>query len=450
MKIVEYANKKWKDNYIYFVIFSMVLCLELFFYHSISDEAVIWSEFIEKYQTLNVKTFFLFIVEKTQFDVTSWSSRTIINLVSNMMILLPNAWKILNALLAVTLYKNICEIFEVKELQQQVFVINGILLVPQAIFVSAGWLVTSIAYFWPIAMLVYGLNVLCRKKYASSNWHKIGLILSCLYVANEEIICIFLLFVLPVWVINHKEDLKIVILLEVITVLELIWVFVCPGNSVRSDVETIRFLDFVNLSMIKKMELGFTSTMNQTWLRFSPIMVVFSLVLFIFIVYKNESVKRSLWASVPFLASIFGIIVQRLAESNVLAQKIFNSESKYGSVSLYNYDHWKFYFPLLFYIFVGGSILIIIMNAFDFDRVGISLAFVLLWAVATRCAMGFSPTVWVSSTRTFSLLYYTVLMVLLFFWKKMYIYRNRFLFQMMQVTAYSLMVYEAGNFLKVL
>ena len=442
-------KKMWKSNYIYLVFFFTIYFFEIFFYQESADDATLRNVFFTSYGDLNIKTFFMYMLDKVLVNINGWSSRIIINFASDAMVLLIGVWKVLNAALYTLLFKSACEIFDAKNPDQQAFIISGLMIIPQTMYLTAGWLITSVAYFWPMALLMYILNVLKKKKYQDSKLHMIGVVLATLYVANEEIICIFLLIAFPIWLYNNRTEKKVIAVLQGITIFEMLWAFICPGNKIRMSAETASwFVDFDKLSTIKKMEMGFTATMNEMWLKFCPIIIVLTLFLFVYACYKNNSIKKSLWTAVPFLAAIVSAKVEFLANKSEIATKLFYSESKYGSISIYNYDSWYHYLPLIFYICIGGYILTIIISIMDYKKVGFSIAIVLLWAVATRCAMGFSPTIWASLNRTFSLLYYTILVVIFYFWNKLYKYKDRFLYQVAQMSMYVFSTYEVSVFIR--
>ena len=443
-------KKFLRDNYISISFFAVIFAIEIYFYTCAGDESVLYTQFLENYGSLNIKTFFVYLYDKSVGDFFGWSSRVLINLFSNAMVLLPNVWKIFNALLYAFMLKNVSEIFDLKEKHEQIFVAFLIFLIPNKMYLTAGWLVTSVAYFWPVAILSYMFNVMKNRKYKDNRWHLVGLFLSTVYVANEEIICIFLLVAIYIYIWNNKDQIKIGLGMEFIVICEILWIFLCPGNTSRAATEmAVRFCDFDKLTIIKKMEMGFTATMNQTWLKFSPLIITFTLILFIFAIYKNGSILKSLWIAIPFICSCLGYFIQITANTYYISEKLYNSEGSYGSISIYNYSCLSSYIPLLFYICIGGYILIIIMNVFDYNKLGISLAAVLLWAVATRCVMGFSPTIWVSSERTFTLLYTVIFMIIIFFWKKIN-NKSYSMIYMFNIVMCIMTVYEVGLFFKCL
>ena len=272
-------QKKVEDNFPFILIFLSVLFFEMFFYQRLADELTIYNSFHAQYTELNFENFLLFLYNQMKKDILQWSSRTIIDFVSFILIFCVPIWKIINALMYSVLAKSLCVIFDFKKIEYVILVTAIIGVVPQTLYLSAGWLMTSIAYFWPVvlAAATFALFLNKEKKYTKSRLILSGLCI--LYAANEEIMCIVLIAAFPVLMFTRKEYIKPACVMESIVILELLWALFCPGNRGRSLAEEGRwFADFSTLSVVKKMELGFSTTMKEYLLDFNFIFFMRSII----------------------------------------------------------------------------------------------------------------------------------------------------------------------------
>lgn len=407
-------QKKIEDNFPFILIFLSVLFFEIFFYQRLADELTIYNNFHAQYHELNFGNFLAFLVDTMKKDILQWSSRTIIDFVSIIMIFCIPLWEIVNALLYAVLAKSLCVIFDFKKLEYVIITTAMIGVVPQTLYLGAGWLMTSIAYFWPVVLAVATFALFLNREKKYSRFRLILSGLCILYAANEEIMCIVLVAAFPVLMFTRREYIKPACVMEGIVILELLWALFCPGNRGRSLAEEGRwFADFSTLSVVKKMELGFSTTMKEYLLDFNFIFFILACVIFALGIKKGKDVLSLFITPVPLLAALFGGLIEAFDDKIDIFNTLKNSCEKYGTISMYSYDNAKRYLPIVFYIIVGGCVLISILIIGEYSKASIGVAILLLFGVASRCAMGFSPTVWGSGPRTYSILYFLFVIVIL-------------------------------------
>lgn len=437
-----------QDNFPFLVIFFMVLFFEIVFYQRTGDELTIYNSFLAQYGTFSLKNFILFLVAQMKRDILYWSSRTIIDFVSLSLIFCVPLWKVFNAAVYAVLVKSLCSIFNLKKNEYIILVVALIGLIPQTIYLSAGWLMTSIAYLWPVAAAIMAVDLMFQSE-EEINWKKILIsVLLIMFAANEEIMCAVLLVVFPLLAYNEKKYKKQCLILEGIVVLEMLWTMFCPGNQGRSLAEQSRwFVDFSSLSIIKKMDLGFSTTMREYLGSVNMIFIVLSTIICILGIKKTKNILARGITSVPLVAAVLGLVLEKIYLKSNLLTEWYNSPGRYGTVSMYNYNEIKTYLPLFLYVFVGGCVLLSILIIGENTREACALVIVMLIGVASRCAMGFSPTVWASGNRTFSILYFIFLFSILAGIKKMLQWKMKTSLQLVTLLISIGSMIEISNFI---
>lgn len=406
--------QKWiRDNCFSIFLFLAVLILEFRFYYRTSDDKQLYTDFLNAWGSQTFRNVCGQVAAKVSGDVLKWSSRVIINLFANFLVLLFPVWAVCNALVTVLFHVRICRIFRAGDTRGRALVLGLMLLMPIEIYRSCGWIVGTVSYYWPVVFLITAFSILLGKSWQHSG-KAAAVMLACLiYACNEEIICVAVFLCLWIWLALHPEDKKIVLVLQAVCVAELLWILFCPGNRIRYSREPGRwFPRFETLSVLHRMEMGFTSTMNRFWLRTCPVSAALGVVLLALAFVRKRSVRMKFLAGVPLAAALAGWAIKENAGRSRICSAIYYSEGQYGSLGLFNYTDPLRYLPLIFYICIGGIILILIMDLGSYGRTSIAVSLTLLAVTASRCIMGFTPTIWVSARRTYSLMYWVLILMI--------------------------------------
>lgn len=406
--------QKWiRDNCFSIFLFLAVLILEFRFYYRTSDDKQLYTDFLNAWGSQTFRNVCSQVAAKVSGDVLKWSSRVIINLFANFLVLLFPVWAVCNALVTVLFHARICRIFRAGDTRGRALVLGLMLLMPIEIYRSCGWIVGTVSYYWPVVFLITAFSILLEKSWQHSG-KAAAVMLACLiYACNEEIICVAVFLCLWIWLALHAEDKKIVLVLQAVCVAELLWILFCPGNRIRYSREPGRwFPRFETLSVLHRMEMGFTSTMNRFWLRTCPVSAALGVVLLALAFVRKRSGWMKFLAGVPLAAALAGWAIKENAGRSRICRAIYYSEGQYGSMGLFNYTDPLRYLPLIFYICIGGIILILIMDLGNYSRAFIAVSLMLLAVTASRCIMGFTPTIWVSARRTYSLMYWVLILII--------------------------------------
>ncbi len=386
-----------RDNQVY-VVFFMVLAVAHLTAYSGQDD-VYFAAALEDRGVL------AFLRDRYQM----WSSRILIEGMLVFLARMPEVWSVLNVLAFVLAGFSLVELLSLdkrKDLYGCWLILGGFFLIPFACYNGAGWIATTLNYLWPCALALWALvpvkKILCEEPV--SWWEKALSIPSLIVAANMELVCVFLLAVLSLctavdaW--SKKRLRPYFAIMILLVVFSLLFILTCPGNAARAESETLTwFPEFTELSLPRKLEIGFSSTLFAFFFAPNLLFFSFSLLLFVTVCVCVREMPVRLLASIPLSASTFlGI----LGGENVgIFQELQGYRTRlawYGTgISLAEPGTWM---PDLFCLFLCGTILFTICRIFD-KKSAFLLCFVLLAGFATRMAMSFSPTVWASGERTF-------------------------------------------------
>lgn len=371
---------------------------------------------METYQGLSVKEHLYYMWK----DYTDWSSRVLVNGVVHVVLGSGvNLWLTLNTILAFVLTKAMCKVLCVENSYiSKIVVAAMILLEPIVHLGSAGWLTTTTTYLWPVATGFLALIPIkkCYDNVAMKWWEMLLYAIALIYSANEELVMVAMLFCYTSFLLYFaiKKSLsKFMILQTVLSWASMVFTFTCPGNGSRETVEVSGwFKDFYMLSIVDKMELGLTSTLKEIFYGsyISYYVVAILIAVIIWNKYKNTVLRVLAWVPVvvPFACSM---------GANMLSTILPNLPHLPGGVGLtgmitlatYKNPMTRAQFLTLFVIAI---IFIVCMVVCFEDMYCKIMSVALLFAgVASRMAIGLSPTIWGSGNRTYSLLYFSILAV---------------------------------------
>lgn len=238
---------------------------------------------------------------------------------------------------------------------------------------TAGYIATSVTYLWPVGALT--LSLLLIKHH--HNWLT-NVIVFCLllFSFNNEQVAIAG-FVIAGYYLVRNHYLPLVVYLTLIP--NLLLHALAPGNHKRAIIETHTwFVNFHNFNPIQKFDLGVVTTI-QHYL-FGHSLVIFIFVIGLIMVYCKTHPLTSL---IPAAIVIFGAILSTASSRPLYWCATHNPYFNYMTVT-----HW-----LLGLIFLGAC-LHLLNDHHDYQ-------IILIAGILSRVAIGFSPTVYASATRTF-------------------------------------------------
>lgn len=215
----------------------------------------------------------------------------------------PLLWRILNAVMM-----TICATFPMVAVNwrnprettpTQLLVSTSVFLIlPRQLFNGAGWIATTLNYEWVIACdLVTMVAVIALVNRWAKRWWLYALsLLTTLYGANHEqsavllVVCLGLMLIYQLWQRQWGSSAAIGIL-DLIAILELVWIKLSPGNALRLHLEIHNhFPAFAHLSLLGKFKITYLSTLQAIFFHWQLVSIVFIFVVALVTVSK-------LWAA---------------------------------------------------------------------------------------------------------------------------------------------------------
>lgn len=348
-----------------------------------------------------------------------WSSRLlIITAIRGMLGTFPAiVWRILNpavfAALGLIISRLVCR---KPSSALNWFIVIMLFIFPFIDLRSAGWVTTSLNYLWVAAAGLFA--VLVAKKILSSErvqpLEPIAAIPLLLYGANQEQMAAVLTLVFMVMtalMLRQKRFHWFIPASLLLSIASALFSLLSPGNAARRLVEMRDFIDFDALSLVDKLEIGYSSTLER--LVFRPNLLFFTLVLVLTIgvVQQHQAVFTRLYA----LFALFGILYSGVftwlgASQFPFLHQVQSQLTDKGFITLQNFTQAGSYVP-----FILGSVLLVmvfslLVSSFEHRSSGLLAAGILLLGILSRVMLGFSPSIWDSSSRTMMFLYTAIIL----------------------------------------
>lgn len=348
------------------------------------------------------------------YNFSNWSSRVLVNLPIHIMLHFDyKVWLVLELLLLFLFFRSLSYIFVTENKTKNNYMLLLLLLVfPFDYALSAGWVTTTMTYIWPIALVAFSCTTI-RKVLAKEGfkWYHYPLFfLTTIYGANQEQLSViltvcFLTFV--VILIREKKASAMIFMQSVLVSGNLLFHMLAPGNSNRSQVEaTVRFTDYNTLSLIDKLELGFSSSLYEFFFRFNRLFLFIGILVLVVIWSKTKQVFYRLIAMVPLLAQlVFGIGCNKLLEEKLHIGIFVNRMKSSGTIDESNYYRWVTYYPIVLLFAVSICLIVCLYIIFGNSKRSVMAIALLFGGLGGRMVVAFSPTVWASSNRTYIVMY---------------------------------------------
>jgi len=391
----------------FLVLFVLMLGLHVFLPMHLMDDRY--------YTRMTEKSSLIPYLTKTY---TNWSSRLIIlAAVRSMLGFFPQiVWRVLNPAIFALLGYVISRLTTSRPSSRLNWFIAFLLLIyPFLDMRSAGWVTTSVNYLWALTFGLYAILVakkaLNREKINPLEY--IAAIPALLFGANQEQMCLVLvvvfLFALGL-MIRQKRFTWFIPAGALLSIGSLVFLLTAPGNRVRRMVEIKDFINFGQLSLIEKMELGISSTLERFILRPNLSLLLLCLLLVVVIFVRYRSTFHRVYALVPFTGVLFFGSLNRLDGGYFpYLQNLQTRITDNGFITLENFTKISSFVPFLVTTLLMGMIVILLYAAFSDQRRGSLAAGILLLGFLTRIIMGFSPTIWTSSSRTLLFMYAAII-----------------------------------------
>lgn len=295
------------------------------------------------------------------------------------------------------------------------------LMYPLRDMCTAGWMATSINYLWTFSFGVISFLPIVNfyRNEKTSNLMYVICTLCLIFAVNHEQVCVFIFglnaLILLCSILYKKKINKFNIFSIIVSIISFVNIIVNPGTLSRYAWEVpLRYPEFTSFGVIEKLYLGIVPTINILLSNFL-IIAVFFIILNIYFSLKTKNDYLKIFAYIniglillfTFLQPILILVFPLMA--NVFAifqlQALPNLMSREAIIAL---------LISLYFIFTS---MILLFKAFDNNIFYPGLFFV---GFMSRLMMGFSPTVFFSTTRTAILFYMTLIMLTLMIINRLY------------------------------
>lgn len=406
-KIIDFYSSAYFPFFCLFCIFLLQSCS---IHVGWGDDA--W--FADAVKNIEFESVVSFLINRYQ----EWSSRTFIEFLLLFFVHHRNLWRIFNVFVNIIGAVSISYLTGyIKSRKLNLLVCMFFFLIPQYIYCNTGWIATTLNYSWP---LYIGLFSLCLVKKISSEgklrWYEyLLLILSSAFASNHEQMCITLSLLYSsffVYYLYKNKKIKISLLIPLAVNISLLaYELVCLGNKVRYSESIVSFFtDFDSVSLCRKLELGFSSTLHEVTIKTNLIFFIFALLIFLCVISKDKKPINRFISGIPLIAFItFNFLVNLFPREFEGFEILKNSMTKYGSGITLNNPR-----SMLLDVFFVTLIFAVVYSTFlcfeNRFRIFISLE-ILLTGFISRMVMSFSPSIWMSSERTFLFFYIAIIIV---------------------------------------
>ena len=401
------AAEKWEEYVPFLILGAAALFLHYMVPGLMKDDRYYWN-------VLNEKGTLEYLAE----GWNSWTSRMFIEAVAVWVEHLPMAvWKLLDTVIYTGIGLMISRL-TVRDSQRRANagICALMLAYPFGHMSTAGWMTTTITYLWPLAAglaVCVGLQRLWEGRRLSCWEYPCYAVLTLYAGSSEQLSAVMTSVAAVAWGLIWKKGRRNALppVLLALSAACVAAALLCPGNALRTASEIKQaFADYGMLSLMDKLQIGVVSTWERMFFSSEPLFLAFCLILAAGVFLRTEDLFCRAVSAVPLaLSLLMGPLAGTAGEMFPGLSQMEEQLGIYGAVDLGNFDWKRSYLVVLA---LGGAytcLLVSLYVLYGNTLRGRLLAGVFLLGSATRFVMGFSPTVWKSSDRTYLFLLFAVI-----------------------------------------
>ena len=296
------------------------------------------------------------------------------------------------------------------------FITALVFMYPFRDLTTAGWIATMTTYLSPIA---FGFLALIPIKKIIKNeknvwWEYILYSIALIYGSNNEQMMVVVLGSYIVAAIYFLLNKKVKIYFCVQLLLSLIScgiVMFCPGNYARKKAEIVTWYPtYGMIDKIDQIDLGYSTTMK--WLFFGGnTFVIICCALLMYIVWKKyTSYYIRIISVIPTMFTFFGGPLNQIISNIYPSIVVLNSDiSKTGLVTVENRGGLAAFGTYLIWSILLIILVVELILVQENLKKLIATITLLVCGVASRVAIGFSPTIFQSGYRTCAVMSFCII-----------------------------------------
>lgn len=365
----------------------------------------------------------------------TWCSRTVIEIVLYYIVHYFHLWAVLNTLACLLLCWCFEEILEDSAWKYHWFIVLSVSLYPMKEMNSAGWIASTTNYLWPLASVLF-LLVLLKKVMFGQEISRLFMCVATIalfYASSQEqsaalVFGFFLVFTVYIYAQNHvvlkklqleceavrpsRNREKWVPIIAVFSLFALLYHLLSPGNQLRALDQIFFFPELELISIWETIRIGVNSTLYEFYFRYSFVFFLFFMLIAALAYVKNNKLAFRIIGLLPCFVLLLGFNMSPELYSLMVAPSHLR-----GDTALIVAHGWSVLIDVTLYC---CFILIPISVFFLVERKKAMLYILILGAgFLSRIVVAFSPTLWVSSNRTFIYMFFSVIIVMLFLLKEL-------------------------------
>lgn len=304
--------------------------------------------------------------------------------------------------------------------------VSMILIYPYTTMHQAGWAATTINYMWPLATCLFAL-IPIKKLWAGEKiriWEYPLYTISLIFAGNQEqssaiLVCLYLIFTI-IMIVKDKKVKAYMLVQTILAICSIIFILTCPGNYIRQQDEMRRFAGFEMLTFLDKFVLGFTATLGEI---IASQDIVYTLLTALLAIYIFSNYKEKLYRVIAIIPLISILVLGHLSP---ITFGMFPELEKFYELIIVedvmlttaNCNDLYYALPIIFaftnFISIGMSLTLLSKKYSQNLPVLIYLA-----GLASRIVLAFSPTIFVSQTRTMIFLDFAMIILSYIIWQKL-------------------------------
>jgi hypothetical protein len=339
-----------------------------------------------------------------------WSSRLLIETSVNVFSKHLTIWKVVTICLGAVLLWSLGRLLGNRRIWQSILLFSLLLLTSSFILTSAGIFATTINYMWPIASFAFVLAIVFRpfsnkKLVLISRVLAIPMFVFAMCSEQLAVLSLILLTTFVLYCVYKKKSVeRFVWVLLGLTIVGVVNVLICPGNSARTALEIINWWPgFEMLNIQQKLINGVIVTLSR--LLYAPetlaIILIFSLLVVSYLKKNIKAFFAILPASTLTILAFFphtaGIIPTHIRSPNYF-NEIREIAINLSPEHLAPADIKKVY--IIIFAIVLVSIMVSILYLYGKTKKTLTLLTVLGAGMVVSLAVSTSPTIFASNTRT--------------------------------------------------
>lgn len=363
-------------------------------------------------QATDGKGLFPYLIER----YNTWTSRFVIEGILVLLVKAPLLWRILDAAVFATFPLLLSKLFGGGTLMNWCAA-AAILMYPFHDMGSAGWITTTVNYFFPVWGMFF-IGLLLRKMAMREKIYlaeAAAAVPVCLIASSHEQVAVILFVVFLIYgcyALRGQFPIcrpGLFAGMAAANLMTMLSILLCPGNAARNAVSIADLPIYASFGFWDKLYLGLLSV-ERVFIANADAVFVLTAALLAGLVYlKTGDYKKTLLSSLPLMI-VFGQTVLRTAYPGLSGLFVMP-----GQITEWSWGERGTWIPMG-YLFAAVASMVYALYWLFGERLGeyLSILALLGCGFGAGVILGFMATIYVSGERVYIALYFSLFFVMLF------------------------------------